>query len=78
MNLFRFISVIFFISILFILFYVLGPIANKLDQDFSRLISTGKLASPSLYIPGYVPKKRRTVLGYRQCGYRDPNEKKGM
>ncbi|XP_012281553.1 uncharacterized protein LOC105700357 [Orussus abietinus] len=52
-----------------------GPIANKLEQDFSKLISTGKLEAPSLYIPGYTPMKRKSSLGYRQCGTRDPNDK---
>ncbi|XP_043461697.1 uncharacterized protein LOC122498151 [Leptopilina heterotoma] len=53
-----------------------GPIANKLDQDFGKLISTGKLETTSLYIPGYVPKRRKGSFGYQQCGFRDPNEKK--
>lgn len=52
-----------------------GPIANKLEQDFSKLISTGKLEAPSLYIPGYLATKRKTTLGHRQCGVRDPNDK---
>lgn len=52
-----------------------GPIANILEQDFSKLISTGKLETPSLYIAGYVPTKRKSTLGHRQCGVRDPNEK---
>ncbi|KAL6264113.1 hypothetical protein P5V15_004191 [Pogonomyrmex californicus] len=52
-----------------------GPIANKLEQDFSRLISIGKLEAPSLYIPGYVPTKRKSTLGHRQCGVRDPDDK---
>lgn len=52
-----------------------GPIANKLEQDFSRLISIGKLEAPSLDIPGYIPTKRKSTLGHRQCGVRDPNDK---
>ncbi|XP_046613525.1 uncharacterized protein LOC124301932 isoform X1 [Neodiprion virginianus] len=52
-----------------------GPISNQLDLDFSKLMSTGKLAAPSLAIPGFVPTKRRKALGYRQCGIRDPNDK---
>ncbi|XP_066586391.1 uncharacterized protein Rsod [Prorops nasuta] len=52
-----------------------GPIANKLEQDFSKLMSTGKLESPSLFIPGYIQIKRKTTLGHRQCGARDPNDK---
>ncbi|XP_039303730.1 uncharacterized protein LOC105197011 isoform X2 [Solenopsis invicta] len=52
-----------------------GPIANKLEQDFSRLMSNGKLEAPSLYIPGYIPTKRKSTLGYRQCGVRDLDDK---
>ncbi|XP_071440833.1 uncharacterized protein Rsod [Hetaerina americana] len=53
-----------------------GPIANRLEQDFSHLMAAGKLAQPSLYIPGAIPNaKRRTQLAYRPCGTRDPNEK---
>ncbi|XP_076244983.1 uncharacterized protein Rsod [Calliopsis andreniformis] len=52
-----------------------GPIANKLEQDFNKLMSTGRLDAPSLYIPGYVSVKQKTTLGYRQCGSRDPNDK---
>lgn len=29
-----------------------GPIASRLEQDFSRLIASGRLDAPSLYIPG--------------------------
>lgn len=53
----------------------LGPIANTLEMDFNKLISTGKLDSPSLYIHGYVPTNRKATSGYRQCGNRDPNDK---
>jgi len=52
-----------------------GPFANKLEQDFNRLISIGKLETPSLYIPGYISTKRKSTLGHRQCGIRDPNDK---
>lgn len=56
-------------------FFFSGPIANQLEQDFSKLISIGKLEAPSLYIPGYIPTKRKSTLGHRQCGVRDPNDK---
>ncbi|XP_017889745.1 uncharacterized protein LOC108630767 [Ceratina calcarata] len=52
-----------------------GPITSKLEQDFNKLLSTGKLEAPSLYIPGYVPTKRKATVGYRQCGNHDPHEK---
>lgn len=52
-----------------------GPIVNKLEEDFNKLMSTGRLDAPSLYIPGYIYTKRKITLGYRQCGTRDPNDK---
>ncbi|XP_076765114.1 uncharacterized protein LOC143432228 [Xylocopa sonorina] len=52
-----------------------GPITAKLEQDFNKLISTGRLDTPSLYIPGYVFTKRKAILNYRQCGSREPNDK---
>lgn len=58
-----------------ILLHFKGPIANQLEQDFSRLISIGKLDSPSLYVPGYIDTKRKAKISYKQCGVRDPNEK---
>eukprot|EP00095_Tigriopus_kingsejongensis_P007890 snap_masked-scaffold720_size106930-processed-gene-0.10 protein:Tk07890 transcript:snap_masked-scaffold720_size106930-processed-gene-0.10-mRNA-1 annotation:"hypothetical protein L798_15715" len=46
-----------------------GPYANKLEQDFARLLRTGHLDTPSIPIPGYVPDPlRKTKLGYRECG----------
>lgn len=57
-----------------LLLHFKGPIANQLEQDFSRLISIGKLDTPSLYIPGYLNQKRKTKISYKQCGIRDPNE----
>ncbi|XP_058804660.1 uncharacterized protein LOC131671891 [Phymastichus coffea] len=53
-----------------------GPIATKLEQDFNRLISTGKLEAPSLVIHGYVDTKRKSTINYRQCGSRHPSDKK--
>lgn len=64
-NLINYISVLIVFS---------GPIANKLEQDFSKLLSMGKLEAPSLYIPGYTPIKRKTTLGHRQCGVRDSDD----
>lgn len=58
-----------------ILLHLKGPIASKLEQDFSRLISFGQLEAPSLYIPGYIEAKRKSKISYKQCGVRDPNEK---
>ncbi|KAJ2940014.1 hypothetical protein O0L34_g14045 [Tuta absoluta] len=58
-----------------VLLHFQGPEANKLELDFSRLLASGRLDSPSIYIPGYVDQKRKTSLSYRQCGVTDPNEK---
>lgn len=52
-----------------------GPIANSLEQDFSRLLSLGRLDAPSLYIPGYINSKRKVKLSYKQCGVTDRNER---
>ena len=52
-----------------ILLHFRGPHANKLEQDFSRLLRTGRLDSPSLDIPGYLaPASSRRKLPYRECG----------
>lgn len=61
-----------------LLLHFKGPIASKLEQDFNRLIAIGKLESPSLYIPGYIKEKRKMKISYKQCGVRDPNDKKSM
>lgn len=58
-----------------ILVHFKGPIAGRLEQDFSKLISSGRLDSPSLYIPGYIDTKRKATIPYKQCGTKDPNEK---
>lgn len=52
-----------------------GPKAHQLEQDFSRLVATGRLEEPTLYIPGYHNQKRKKTLSYRTCSVRDPNEK---
>nr|CAD7402226.1 unnamed protein product [Timema poppensis] len=53
-----------------------GAVASQLEQDFSRLLTTGRLSSPSLKIHGYVPNaKRKSYLSYRPCGSRDPSDK---
>lgn len=45
-----------------------GPHAHKLEQDFGYLLRTGRLESPSIPIPGYVPDpQRKTTLGYSEC-----------
>jgi hypothetical protein len=55
-----------------------GPQANRLEQDFSRLLRTGRLDAPSLYIPGYIaPPDRKPTLGYRECGGADSRKPSG-
>lgn len=45
-----------------------GPYAHKLEQDFGRLMRTGKQERPSIPIPGFNPDPRRkTKLGYKEC-----------
>lgn len=58
-----------------LLLHFKGPIAGKLEQDFNRLMSIGKLEAPSLYIPGYLNEKRKSKISYKLCGVTDPNEK---
>ena len=36
-----------------------GPDANKLEQDFNKLLRTGKLHGPSVFIPGFVADPNR-------------------
>ncbi|KAK9501516.1 hypothetical protein O3M35_012226 [Rhynocoris fuscipes] len=58
-----------------LLIHFKGPQANKLEQDFSRLLSTGQLSEPSLFIPGYVPdRKRVSKISYKLCSTRSSNE----
>lgn len=52
-----------------------GPKAHQLEQDFSKLVATGRLDEPTLFIPGYYNPKRKKRLGYRTCSVRDPNDK---
>jgi hypothetical protein len=60
-----------------LLLHFRGPVANKLEQDFSRLLNVGSLSTQSLFIPGAYPDpKRPTSLSYKQCGTQDPTKKK--
>ena len=38
-----------------------GPDANKLEQDFNKLLRTGKLHGPSVFIPGFVADPNRNT-----------------
>ncbi|XP_045506507.1 uncharacterized protein LOC123702765 isoform X2 [Colias croceus] len=58
-----------------ILLHFQGPDANRLELDFTRLLASGRLDSPSIFIPGFIDTKRKRTVSYRQCGVTDPNEK---
>nr|BBG74654.1 superoxide dismutase 6 [Tribolium castaneum] len=58
-----------------LLLHFKGPLANRLEQDFSRLLASGRLDTPTLYIPGFINTKRKVKIAYKQCGVQDPNEK---
>ncbi|XP_073970681.1 superoxide dismutase family protein Rsod isoform X1 [Rhodnius prolixus] len=59
-----------------LLIHFKGPQANKLEQDFSRLLSSGRLSEPSLYIPGYIhSKKRPSTVSYKLCSTSPTDEK---
>lgn len=54
-----------------------GALAHQMELDLSRLISGGRLDTPTLNIVGYAMPKRKKVVAYRVCGVRDPNDKNG-
>ncbi|CAG9854590.1 unnamed protein product [Phyllotreta striolata] len=58
-----------------LLLHFKGPISSRIEQDFNRLMTTGRLDSPSLYIPGFIDEKRKVKIAYKLCGTKDPNEK---
>ncbi|XP_040583567.1 uncharacterized protein Rsod [Lepeophtheirus salmonis] len=54
-----------------------GPYANKMERDFARLLRTGRLSTPSIFIPGFNPDPlRKTKLGYKECDGSDSNGKR--
>ncbi|KPJ12105.1 hypothetical protein RR48_02994 [Papilio machaon] len=59
-----------------VLLHFTGPDANRLELDFTRLLASGRLDSPSIFIPGYVNSKRKRTTSHRHCGVTDPNERK--
>ncbi|XP_075986340.1 superoxide dismutase family protein Rsod isoform X1 [Anticarsia gemmatalis] len=59
-----------------LLLHFTGPQANRLELDFTRLLASGRLDSPSIFIPGFVNTKRKKTISYRQCGVTDPNDRK--
>ncbi|XP_046973148.1 uncharacterized protein LOC124539833 isoform X2 [Vanessa cardui] len=59
-----------------VLLHFTGPDASRLELDFTKLLASGRLDSPSIFIPGFVDTKRKRTISYRQCGVTDPNERK--
>ena len=48
-----------------------------MEQDFSRLLRTGKLDKPSLLPPGHAPPRGSNLrLPYRECGQDRLDKKK--
>ncbi|CAG7838672.1 unnamed protein product [Allacma fusca] len=51
-----------------LLFHFRGPVADRIEQDFDRLLNGREISRPSLDIPGVLnPVKRKTKLNYRSC-----------
>ncbi|XP_063389539.1 uncharacterized protein LOC134675251 [Cydia fagiglandana] len=61
-----------------LLLHFSGPNAARLEQDFTRLLATGRLDSPSIFIPGHVDSKRKRTTSYRQCGVADPTDRRTL
>ncbi|XP_022116350.2 uncharacterized protein LOC110994148 [Pieris rapae] len=59
-----------------VLLHFQGPDANRLELDFTKLLASGRLDSPSIFIPGFIDTKRKRTISYKLCGVTDPNEKK--
>lgn len=52
-----------------------GPEANRIEQDFDRLLNGKEIGRPSIDIPGVLnPPKRKTKLPYRTCSSRRPSQ----
>ncbi|CAG9134497.1 unnamed protein product [Plutella xylostella] len=59
-----------------LLLHFMGPDAGKLELDFTRLLASGRLDEPSVFVPGFIDQKRKRTISYRNCGEgRDNNEK---
>ncbi len=55
-------------------FYNIGPVADRIEQDFDRLLNGREISRPSLEIPGVSnPPTRKTKLPYRTCSNRRPS-----
>ncbi|ODM91430.1 Superoxide dismutase [Cu-Zn] [Orchesella cincta] len=58
-----------------VLFHFRGPEANRIEQDFDKLLNGREIGRPSIDIPGVVnPPKRKTKLPYRTCSSRRPSQ----
>lgn len=62
----------------FELFYLkykkISKIKDLILNSCPRLLASGRLDAPSIYIPGYIDTKRKRTLSYRPCSVTDPNE----
>lgn len=47
--------------------FCLGPIANELESDFSKLLAVGQLPEQTLKISGYYPTKVKLKIPYQSC-----------
>ncbi|OXA38086.1 uncharacterized protein LOC110862045 [Folsomia candida] len=56
------------------LFHFRGPVADRIEQDFDRLLNGREISRPSLEIPGVQnPPTRKSKLPYRTCSNRRPS-----
>jgi len=51
-----------------------GPHAQKLQLDFNRLFSAGRVDGPTIFIPGFHNSARRNTVPYELCGALDPED----
>nr|XP_018907893.1 PREDICTED: uncharacterized protein LOC109037571 [Bemisia tabaci] len=56
------------------LFHFKGPDVNRLEQDFSHLLNTGRLDAPSIHIHGYINTNRKNTIVYQSCGVKDSKD----
>ncbi|XP_037076792.1 uncharacterized protein LOC119097959 [Pollicipes pollicipes] len=50
------------------------PQAQKLQYDFNRLFSFGRVDGPTIFIPGYFNSARKNTVPYDLCGALDPED----
>lgn len=61
-----------------LIFLHAGPEANRIEQDFDKLLNGREIGRPSIDIPGLLnPPVRKTKLPYRTCSSRRPSQQLG-